>query len=105
MGRASDGARPSRRKIEPAEDDEPRAALRKKDRSGRERERLDVSSRGMMYCIVFIYRTAAIFAVPTTLVLVDVMCDATFVAKKIPRGGKIKDSLRKSHLHNSHHRH
>lgn len=66
MGRDSDGARPSRRKIEPAEDDEPRAALRKKDRSGRERERLDVSSRGMMYCIVFIYRTAVIFAVPTS---------------------------------------
>ena len=54
MGRASDGARPSRRKIEPAEDDEPRAALRKKARSGRERDRLDVSSRGMMYCIVLI---------------------------------------------------
>lgn len=57
MGRASDGARPSRRKIEPAEDDEPRAALRKKDRSGRESDRLEVSSRGMMYCIVFVYRT------------------------------------------------
>lgn len=66
MGRASDGARPSRRKIEPAEDDEPRAALRKKDRSGRERERLDVSSRGMMYCIVFIYRTAVILLLPTS---------------------------------------
>ena len=52
MGRASEGARPSRRNIDPAEEDMPRAALRKKARSGRERERLDVSSRGMMYCIV-----------------------------------------------------
>ena len=55
MGRASEGARPSRRNIDPAEEDMPRAALRKKARSGRERERLDVSSRGMMYCIVLQY--------------------------------------------------
>jgi len=57
MGRASDGARPSRRNIDPVEEDTPRAALRRKARSGRERERLDVSSRGMMYCIVLMSNT------------------------------------------------
>lgn len=69
MGRASDGARPSRRKIEPAEDDEPRAALRKKDRSGRESDRLEVSSRGMMYCIVFV---SELYDGPTSNILVFV---------------------------------
>ena len=62
IGRDSLGLRPSRRsswRVDDDDDDDddfdddeevPRAAERMKDRSGR--ERMDVSSLGVMYCIV-----------------------------------------------------
>lgn len=50
MGRDSDGLRPSRRRSVEFDESVPRAAERRKVRSGR--ERVDVSSLGMMYCIL-----------------------------------------------------
>ena len=51
IGRDSDGDRPSRRSNLDDEESVPRAAERRKVRSGR--ERVDVSSLGMMYCMLF----------------------------------------------------
>jgi len=52
MGRESGGERPSRRSKEEWGEDMPRAAERRKVRSGR--ERVEVSSLGMMYCILML---------------------------------------------------
>ena len=55
IGRDSDGERPSRRSNLDDEESVPRAAERRKVRSGR--ERVDVSL-GMMYCMVINYYLA-----------------------------------------------
>ena len=56
--RDSDGDRPSRRSNLDDEESVPRAAERRKVRSGR--ERVDVSSLGMMYCMVQLAGSASV---------------------------------------------
>ena len=58
IGRDSDGDRPSRRSNLDDEESVPRAAERRKVRSGR--ERVDVSSLGMMYCMVQLAGSASV---------------------------------------------
>ena len=68
MGRDSDGLRPSRRRRVELEESVPRAAERRKVRSGR--ERVEVSSLGMMYCIVIVRFLLAVLFTPRCYLVV-----------------------------------